>query len=228
MLLQVNSRPHGVSTRRGSSEGADTLCDMTTSRPRPKFTLIATVATLAITGFAAACGSGDPSGPESTAGEAPTQSPSASASATEPASDWKVAESSGAQFRTPPDWTVRVEDGVTQVMAAPKDDQGNEPGFGLFDAGSTLALSTDELATESRNNVIGDYSKIERLQDEKFGGTTFFHIRGTGENRTYDLYGALVGDIQVTVSWSFGVEMASRKQIDAWINQVMPTFQFEG
>ncbi|WP_328528464.1 hypothetical protein OG984_22805 [Nocardioides sp. NBC_00368] len=139
-----------------------------------------------------------------------------------------MAETSGAQFKTPPDWTVRVEDGVTQVMGAPKDDQGNEPGFGLLDAGSTLALTTDELATESRNNVIGDYSKIERLQDVKFGGTTFFHIRGTGENRTYDLYGALVGDIQVTVSWSFGVEMASRKQIDAWINQVMPTFKFVG
>lgn len=172
-----------------------------------------------------ACGSDDRTRTEPTASG--VASPSESASA-EPASEWKTAELEGTQFKVPSGWDLSLEDGVTQVMAAPKDEQGNEPGFGLFDAGSTLAFSTDELATESRNNVIGDYSKIERLQDEKFGGTTFFHIRGTGENRTYDLYGALVGDIQVTVSWSFGVEMASRQQIDAWINQVMPTFRFEG
>ena len=133
----------------------------------------------------------------------------------------------GAQFRAPSDWSVKM-DGATYVFSSPKDSDGASVGSGIFDAGPTLAMNTDDLATETRGNVVGDYAKVERLQDVKFGGTTFFHIRGTGEVQSYDLYGTLVGDIQVTVAWYFNTKLATAEQIAAWINQVMPTFKFEG
>ncbi|MEU0264631.1 hypothetical protein [Nocardioides sp. NPDC006303] len=187
--------------------------------------MAALAALVALAAGLSACGSDEPTGTVPTASGSASPSDSASA---EPASDWKTAELEGMQFKAPPDWAVSLEDGVSYVMSSPKDELGYRAGRGIFNAGSALALSTDELAETSRDSVIGDYSKVERLQDVKFGGTTFFHIRGSGEAQTYDLYGALLGDIEVSVAWSFNPDLATREQIDTWINQVMPTFKSEG
>ncbi|NGN91596.1 hypothetical protein G5C66_02425 [Nocardioides sp. KC13] len=196
---------------------------MSRSRTYPLFKSMAALAALAALGVGlTACGNENPSGTEPTGSGAASPSETTS---TEPASEWKVAELEGMQFKAPPDWSVSLEDGVSYVMGSPKDEQGYRAGRGIFNAGSSLALSLDELATTSRDNVIGDYSKVERLKDVTFGGTTFFHIRGSGEAQTYDLYGALVGDVEVSVAWSFNPDLATQKQIDGWINQVMPTFK---
>lgn len=189
--------------------------------------LVAAAAVLFVGVGAAGCGSDDPSGTESTAAGSPSGDASSSAAATEPAADWQVAESDGVQLKAPSDWDVKLEDGTRYILSTPKDENGYEAGFGTLMTGSTLAMSTDDLATTSREAVIGDYSKVERLDDVKFGGTTFFHIRGTGESRTYDLYGALLGDSEVSVHWSFAGD-TPRKEIDEYINQVMETFKFEG
>jgi predicted small lipoprotein YifL len=187
--------------------------------------MAALAALAALAAGLSACGSDGPVGTEPT--ESGAASPSESASA-DPASDWKTAELEGTQFKAPPDWDVSLEDGVSYVLSSPKDELGYRAGRGIHNAGSALALSTDELAATSRDSVIGDYAKVERLQDVKFGGTTFFHIRGSGAAQTYDLYGALIGDIEVSVAWSFNPDLATREQIDGWINQVMPSFKFVG
>lgn len=188
--------------------------------------LVAVAAVVLVGVGVTGCGSDDPSGTESTAAGSPSGDASSSP-ATEPAADWQVAESDGVQLKAPSDWDVKLEDGSRYILSTPKDENGYEAGFGTLMTSSTLAMSTDDLATTSREAVIGDYSKVERLDDVKFGGTTFFHIRGTGESRTYDLYGALLGDSEVSVHWSFAGE-TPRKQIDEYINQVMETFKFEG
>lgn len=64
--------------------------------------------------------------------------------------------------------------GTTFVLSSPKQDDGASVGGGIFDAGPTLAANTNELAAETRGNVIGKYSKVERLPDEKYGQTTSF------------------------------------------------------
>lgn len=212
-----------MSTGTGLPWGADTLSGMSRSRTYPLFKSLAALAALsALAAGLTGCGSEDPSGTEPTGSGAATTSESASA---EPAADWKVAELEGTQFKAPSDWAVSLEDGVSYVMGSPKDGQGYRAGRGIFNAGSSLALSIDELATASRDNVIGDYSKVERLKDVTFGGTKFFHIRGSGDAQTYDVYGALIGDIEVSVAWSFNPGLATQKQIDGWINQVMSTFK---
>ncbi|TQL66641.1 hypothetical protein FB381_0505 [Nocardioides albertanoniae] len=133
----------------------------------------------------------------------------------------------GAQLKAPADWDVRM-DGATYVLSSPKDSAGASVGRGILDVAPTLALGTDDLATEAKGSAGGGYKKVERLADEKFGRTPFFHIRGTGGSLTYDQYGAVVGDDQVTITWSFNPDLANPEQIDTWINQVMPTFKFTG
>lgn len=195
---------------------------------QPLLKAVPAIAMVAIAGAGlAACGSGDPSGTESKGSESPSSNQTPSAPSSAPVADWKVAELEGAQFKAPADWEVKMK-GATYVLSSPKQDDGASVGSGIFDAGPTLAMNTDELATETRGNVIGKYTKVERLSDEKFGQTTFFHIRGTGEVESYDLYGTLVGDTQVTVAWYFNTKLATADQIATWINQVMPTFKFEG
>ena len=160
--------------------------------------------------------------------ESASVSPSASASAveSEPAGDWQTVESDGVHLEAPSNWKVHLEDGVDHVLSTPKDDRGYRDGSGILMTGTSLATSQEELASAARDNATGDYSKLERLDDVKFGGTTFFHIRGTGEPQTYDYYGAYLGDVEVSVHWSFAVE-TPRKKIDAYIDQVMETFSYQ-
>ncbi|GGR46623.1 hypothetical protein GCM10010197_10390 [Nocardioides luteus] len=159
---------------------------------------------------------------------APSSGGAASPEPTDPGAGWHGVESDGVQLKAPPAWDVRMEDGVHYVLSTPKDEQGFRDGFATLMTGSTLAASTDELASTSRESVIGDYSDVERLDDVQFRGTKFFHIQATGESRTYDLYGALLdGGTEVSVHWSFAGE-TSRKKIDKYINEVMATFKFAG
>ncbi|GGR46594.1 hypothetical protein J2S40_003709 [Nocardioides luteus] len=62
----------------------------------------------------------------------------------------------------------------------------------------------------------------------KYGGSTFFHLRGTNETERFDHYGTVVGDSEVVVAWSFNPEWVTREEADAFIEQVMPTFKFGG
>lgn len=192
---------------------------MTASRTGVAARHFIAIAGSAIFAFAvAACGG---------SGEDPEGTPS-SASATESASSAKspdeshLAEVNGAQFTAPADWTV--EQGQARVtISAPKDDGGYSPGFGLLDADLTLAESTEALASDTMKT-----SGAKRLADVEFGGVTFFHVREGNETNTFDTYGAVIGDSEVTVAWTFINDFASPKQIDDLVNQVMPSFKFEG
>ncbi|MBG6094184.1 hypothetical protein [Nocardioides luteus] len=75
---------------------------------------------------------------------------------------------------------------------------------GILDADITLAETTNELAKVSMKTLESQgYENLEQLADAKFGGVTFFHIRGKSGNRSYDQYGTVIDGSQVTVDWNF-------------------------
>ena len=121
------------------------------------------------------------------------------------------------------DWTVEQEDG-SPIVSAPDDELGYSPGFGILNADITLAENTEELATAATNGESG----TKRLPNVKFGGVTFFHIRRGNDTNTFDTYGTVIGDSEVTVAWTFINEFANAEQRDELINQAMQTFKFEG
>ncbi|GGU24382.1 hypothetical protein GCM10007979_23870 [Nocardioides albus] len=171
------------------------------------------------------CGDADdPSGPETTSSPS---SPEATESQAEPGSEGVVAEVDGAQLTAPDGWTVVMEDG-SPVIGAPKDAGGYSPGFGVFDADMTLLANTDELAATALKVLKGSRPDAKRLPDVEFGGVTFYHLRSTNDVNSYDEYGSVIGDSEASVAWTFLNDFASREQIDEMINQVMPTFKFEG
>ncbi|MEI7055072.1 hypothetical protein WBG06_04585 [Nocardioides sp. CCNWLW239] len=120
-----------------------------------------------------------------------------------------------------------MEDG-SPVIGAPKDADGYSPGFGVLDADMTLSANTDELATTALEILKGSKPDAKRLPDVEYGGVTFYHLRSTNDVNSYDEYGAVIGDSEASVAWTFLNEFASREQMDEMINQVMPTFKFEG
>ena len=174
----------------------------------------AIVGSVVIAVSVSACGgSGDD--PDGTA-SAPAAEESAS-----PAES-QLAEVNGAQLTAPANW--KVEQGQARVIvSAPKDDHGYSPGFGLLDADITLSESTEVLASD-----VMKQPGAKRLANAKFGGVTFFHVREGDDTNTVDTYGAVVDGSEVTVAWTFINDMASPKQIDELVNQVMPTFKFKG
>lgn len=164
------------------------------------------------------CGSsvGDP-------GEA-ASSPVAGESATsaESPAESQLAEENGAQLTAPAGWKVEQEQ-ASVAISAPKDDLGYSPGFGLLDADITLSENTQALAS----NVMKQPGS-KRLADVEFGGVTFFHVREGNDTNTFDTYGAVIDGTAVTVAWTFINDFASPKQIDELVNQVMPSFKYEG
>lgn len=120
-----------------------------------------------------------------------------------------------------------MEDG-SPVIGAPKDADGYSPGFGIVDAGLTLAANTDELAVTALKILKGSMPDAKRLPDVKFAGATFYHLRSKNDANSYDEYGTVIGESEASVAWRFNNTFASRKQMDELINQVMPTFKFEG
>ena len=194
----------------------------THSHPRLATIVVATMIAFTVT----SCGSENdkPSGPDGTV--SPSGSPSESPATTGGVGG--TAELNGAQLQAPSGWQVRTEDG-NPILNAPKDADGYSPGSGILDADITLAETTGELAKVSEKTLASQgYENLERLADTKFGGVTFFHLRGKSGNRSYDQYGTVIDDSQVTIDWNFTVALADRKQADELINQVMPSFKFEG
>lgn len=180
--------------------------------------LVAIVGSVVLAAVVAACGgSGDE--PDATP-TSPTVKDSAT-SAESPAAS-QVAEVNGAQLTAPAEW--KVEQGQARVIVrAPKDDLGYSPGFGLLDADITLSESTQALASNAMKQP-----GAKRLADVEFGGVTFFHIREGNDTNTFDTYGAVIDGSRVTVAWTFLNDLATSKQIDELVNQVMPSFKFEG
>lgn len=202
---------------------------MTGSRKRPRVRFAAMIAALAA-GFAlSSCGGGsdEPSGP----GTTPSGSSSSPAEpdASTSTGDSVVAEINGAQLQAPAGWSVSDEDGLA-TLTAPKDELGYAPGSAILNADVTLAGSTEELAdTRLRGAKSEGFTNPERLADAEFAGVTFFHIRAKrGTKSSYDLYGAVIDGSEVVVAWEFIIEFADRKEADAMINEVMPTFKFNG
>lgn len=155
-------------------------------------------------------------------GTTSSQAAEESATSTEPPAESQVAEVNGAQFTAPSGWTV--EQGQARVViSAPKDELGYSPGFGLLDADITLSEGTQALASNAMK-----MSGAKRLADVEFGGVTFFHVREGNDTNTIDTYGAVIGGSAVTVAWTFINDFASPEQIDELVNQVMPSFKFEG
>lgn len=193
---------------------------MTRSRTRPSLRL-ATIASAAAVALAlTSCGGGsdEPSDPNTTV---PPSSPAVSESSAGQ-DEGKVAEINGAQLQPPTGWTVEQKDG-SPIVSAPDDEFDYSPGFGILNADITLAENTKELAKATSTE-----SGAKRLPDVKFGGVTFFHIRRGNDTNTFDTYGTVIGDSEVTVAWTFINELANAEQRDELINEAMQTFKFNG
>ncbi|MER7558132.1 hypothetical protein ABTZ46_14400 [Nocardioides sp. NPDC126508] len=187
-------------------------------------TIVATMTSLALCSCSG--GSDEPSGHESPA-TASSGSSAGSESPSAPAAEGETAELDGAQFTAPTGWYVKPEDG-SYVIGAPDDADGFSPGSGIFNVGTTLASDVDELAEAALSRVETAYPDGKRLPDVKYGGSTFFHLRGTNDTERFDHYGTVVGGSEVLVAWSFNPKWVTREETDELINQVMPSFKFEG
>ena len=201
-----------------AAETATILSAMTASRTTLAAArrLAAVVGSGAIAVALGACGASE--SPHEPASSAPVEE---STTSSQSPAETQVAEVNGAQLTAPSNW--KVEQGQARVIvSAPKDDRGYSPGFGLLDADVTLAESTDVLASD----VMKPGAK--RLADVEFGGAKFFHVRERDDTNTIDTYGTVVDGSEVTVAWTFINDMATPKQIDELVNQVMPTFKFKG
>jgi hypothetical protein len=154
-----------------------------------------------------------------------SSSPSAEESVTsaQPPAASQVVELKGAQLSAPAGWKVEQAQSSRITISAPKDDLGYSPGFALLDADITLSENTEALAA----NMLKQPG-AKRLTDAEFGGVTFFHVREGNDTNTIDTYGAVIDGSAVTVTWTFLNDLASPKQIDELVNQVMPSFKFEG
>lgn len=171
------------------------------------------------TALAIAIGACGGSGSDNTA--SPSAAAKGSATSTESSSASQLAEVNGARFTAPAGW--EVEQGESRIIiSAPEDDLGYSPGFGLLDADITLSEDTQALASS-----VMKQPGARRLRDVEFGGVRFFHVREGNDTNTIDTYGAVVDGSSVTVTWTFINDMASPKQIDELVNQVMPSFKFE-
>ena len=172
----------------------------------------------------AGCGSASDD-PSKTADPSPSGVESTDSAEQPPES--QVVEVNGAQLQVPSDWEVTAPSKTERAtLNTPVDSSGTSYGTGTFNADITLAGDTEELA-EGRLKVAGPDAK--RLEDVKFGGQTFFHIRELhGGIDSLDTYGTVIDGSEVTVAWAFNAELATREQIDEYINQVMPTFKFVG
>lgn len=165
------------------------------------------------------CGGGEePSDPGTASSSTPASPESSSAAG-------GTAEIEGAQFTAPAGWEVRTEDS-SYVLGAPYDD--HPTGAGIFNTDSTLASDVDELAEAALSRVETAYPDGKRLPDVTYGGNTFFHLRGTNNTERFDQYGTLAGDSAVVVAWSFNPEWVTREEADEFIEQVMPSFKYEG
>lgn len=185
---------------------------------------LAAVAVSAMTVVAlVGCGSEEgPSGQQSPSTPPSTQ-PSADATST---AEPQAIEVNGAQLQVPANWSVKGGGTQRATLSVPEDESGTSYGTGVFNADITLAADTEALAKVRANAAGGD---AKRLPDVEFGGQSFFHLRELhGGVDSLDTYGTVIDGSEVTVAWGFNAELATREQIDGWINQVMPTFGFKG
>lgn len=135
-------------------------------------------------------------------------------------------EVNGAQLQVPSDWSVKGGGTQRATLSTPKDASGTSTGTGIVNADITLAENTEALAKVQANAAAG---KAKRMPDVKFGEQKFFHYRELhGGVDSLDTYGTVLKGSEVTVAWGFNAKLATRKQIDGYINQVMPTFKFKG
>lgn len=170
-------------------------------------------------------GCGSTEGPSGSPGSSTPPSVQPSADAT-PTGTPQAVEVNGAQLQVPADWSVKGGGTQRATLSVPEDTSGTSYGTGVFNADITLAADTEELAKVRANAAGGD---AKRLPDVEFGGQSFFHLRELhGGVDSLDTYGAVINGSEVTVAWGFNAELATRQQIDGWINQVMPTFEFKG
>lgn len=193
---------------------------MTASRTGPAARrFVAIACTVVLAAVVGACGGSDdepggtPSSPAAEESTANTESPTES----------QLAEVNGAQLAAPAEWEVEQAQSSRITISAPKDDLGYSPGFALLDADTTLSENTEALAASTLRQP-----GAKRLADVEFGGVTFFHVREGNDTNTVDTYGAVIDGSAVTVTWTFLNDLASPKQIDELVNQVMPSFEFEG
>ncbi|MEU4451324.1 hypothetical protein AB0F44_08335 [Nocardioides sp. NPDC023903] len=168
------------------------------------------------------CG-GDPEGTSESA--TPSPSPTESTAPSEQPGETQAVEVNGAQLEVPADWIVTAPSTSERAtLGAPKDASGHSYGSGIFNSDITLADDTEDLA-ESQSRVA---PKAKRLADVTFAGQTFFHFRELEGAESLDTYGTVIDGSEVTVAWGFNSKLATREQIDEYINQVMPSFKFVG
>ncbi|MBC7279465.1 hypothetical protein [Nocardioides sp.] len=191
----------------------------------PRTGHVVRLANVAVTALAVVALGGCGSAGGSSGSPSPSVSAESSADAT-PTADLQSIKVNGAELQVPSDWSVKGGNTQRATLSVPEDASGTSYGTGVLNADITLADDLEDLAEVAANAAGGD---AKRLPDVKFGGQTFFHLRELHDGvDSLDTYGTVINGSEVTVAWAFNAELATREEIDGWINQVMPTFTFNG
>ena len=196
------------------------VCPMTMSRASA---IAALILSLALTG--AGCASADGSGKSSETAD-PKSTPSASPSEPSVPADWKIASIEEAQVQIPPDWTAEQAGKWTVSLVAPKDDLGSSAGFGTF-LSSALGPGDLEKAAGYEEDVLvqDDAKNLKRLPDVTVDGSVFYHFQYETDHTWNDSYGTKDGEKLVALNWDFAKTNLDRKEADALIAKVLPTFE---
>lgn len=172
----------------------------------------------------AGCTSSD--GGNSPETDEPKPTPSASPSEPSVPADWKVASIEEAQVQIPPDWTAEQAGKWTVSLVAPKDDLGSSAGFGTL---LSVALGPGDLekaAQYEKDLLVDDGAEnLKRLPDVTVDGSVFYHFQYETGRTWNDSYGTKDGEKLIEINWDMSKTGLDRKEADALIAKVMPTFQ---
>lgn len=192
---------------------------MTLSRASAMAALILSVA-LAGAGCTSSSGGTSPGTDE------PKPTPSASPSEPSVPADWKVASIEEAQVQIPPDWTTEQAGKWTVSLVAPKDDLGSSAGFGTFLSGALGPGDLEKAAEYEKDILVQDGAeKLKRLPDVTVDGSVFYHFQYETGRTWNDSYGTKDGEKLIEINWDLSKTSLDRKEADALIAKVLPTFQ---
>ncbi len=193
---------------------------MTMSRASAMAALILSVA---LAGASCASSGGSGNSPETTD---PKTTPSASPSESSVPADWKVAAIEEAQVQIPPDWTTEQAGKWTVSLVAPKDDLGSSAGFGTFLSGALGPGDLEKAAEYEKDILVEDGAEnLKRLPDVTVDGSVFYHFQYETGRTWNDSYGTKDGEKLIEINWDLSKTSLDRKEADALIAKVLPTFQ---
>jgi hypothetical protein len=151
--------------------------------------------------------------PLATGSESGTSADAEETAAVAPA-DGVLLEVEGMSAHAPRGW-VEGPDFVSQAGANPRLVLGTSMDLYSFPVFGELTMTTDDLAEDSTRS--GSWKRrATRRDDVVIDGVDAFHVAGQVNPDEYaDVYGAVVGDLQLTVvfSWEQGEDRAYRDEV---------------